>query len=177
MNTQQTSRPTACANAGACCPPDDLECRVRKLAEAGPDAIGERLAHLDHAWTAGRASKAVTGVMIVVGLALGLTVSPWWFVLPAAAGIVLVEYLFTRQSVLGVAFRAMGLPSGADVEQEKLALKALRGDFQHLPTVHQIVNGDDISRLEGEGGIVYEPDVAQVNAGEAARAVLGVARG
>lgn len=158
------------------CPANDLECRVRALAEAGPAAIDERLVELDRAWTAGRASKAALGAAVVVGLGLGLAVSPWFFLLPILAGAILVEYVFSRQSVLGAMFRAAGLPSGADVEHEKLALKALRGDFKHLPTVHQMVSDDDITRMEGEGGIVYEPDEARVNATDAVRELLGATR-
>lgn len=158
------------------CETGDLECRVRRLAEAGPTAIDERLAQLDRAWTAGRASKATMGVLIVAGLILGLTIDPVWLVLPLAGGVILAEHLFTRQSLVGAAFRAMGLPSGADVEQEKLALKALRGDFKHLPTVHQIVDDQDISRLEGEGGIVYEPDEPRLNSTVVVKEVIEVAR-
>lgn len=155
---------------------DDLECRLRKLAEAGPSAIDERLAHLERTWTAGRASKASVGIMIVLGLFLGLTVNPYWLLLPLACGVILAEYLVRRQSVLGGLFRGLGLPSGADVEQEKLALKALRGDFKHLPTVHQIVDDDDISRLEGEGGIVYESDEPRADPADVVKEVGEVAR-
>ena len=158
------------------CPDHDLECRIRALAEAGPAAIDERLTQLDRAWTAGRAAKAAIGVAVVAGLALGLTVNLWFLLLPIVGGAVLVEYVFSRQSLLGAMFRSMGLPSGADVEQEKLALKALRGDFKHLPTVHQLVHDDDIARLEGEGGIVYETDEPRYSANEAVKELLGATK-
>lgn len=154
----------------------ELECRVRALAEAGPAAIDERLAELDRVWTAGRAAKAALGVAVVAGLGLGLAVNPWFFLLPIAGGGILIEYVFSRQSVLGAMFRGMGLPSGADVEREKLTLKALRGDFKHLPTVHQLVPADDIARLEGEGGIVYESDEPRFSANDAVKELLGATR-
>ena len=51
----------------------------------------------------------------------------------------------------------MGFRSGSEIDHERLALKVLRGDFRHLPTVQESENKDDIARLEGEGGIALDP--------------------
>ena len=151
----------------------DLECRLAKIADAGPAAIDDRLHQLDWEWTAGRATKATTGGLIVLGFALvALTGNPWWLVLPAAAGLFLLQYSFSRTSWLAKVFGEMGFRTGSEVEHEKFALRTIRGDFRHLPTIHDIEEKDDIGRLEGEGGIVVEEHAHKIGAATAAHEVV-----
>lgn len=156
----------------ACLKLDNLQQRVACLADAGPQAIENRLNELDAEWTAGRVTKAVIGVLIVVGFGLTALLNPWWLILPAVGGVFLLQYLFTRSSWLGKMFHEMGFRTGFEVDQEKMALKVIRGDFRHLPTLLDIENKEDISRLEGEGGIVMEPDESKVAPMEAAKVAL-----
>jgi hypothetical protein len=142
-----------------------LEQRLACLADAGRQAITDRLEEIEREWSAGRATKATIGVIVVAGLALaGLTSNSWWLILPAVGGLLLLQYLFTRSSWLGATFREMGFRSGAEIDHEKFTLKALRGDFRDLPSIHEIENKDDIMRLEGEGGISLDPEEAKVDA-------------
>ena len=78
-----------------------LEARLKKVIEAGPAAIGERLDELDSEWTAGRAAKASVGVVIVSGLALTLlTMNLYWLILPIVGGAVLMQYIIGRKSLI-----------------------------------------------------------------------------
>jgi hypothetical protein len=159
----------------ACSKLDTLEQRLACLADAGPKAIEDRLVELDQEWTAGRVTKAAMGVVIVGGLVL-TAFNPWWLLLPAAGGMLLLSYLFGRTSWLGMMFHKMGFRTGFEVDQEKMALKVLRGDFRHLPTVHDIESREDISRLEGEGGIAFDPEESKVDPRDAAKVVLNAAK-
>jgi hypothetical protein len=153
-----------------------LEARLACLADAGPQAISDRLGQLDREWSAGRMTKAVIGVMIVAGLGLTALAGPWWLILPTVGGFFLLQYLFSRQSWLGATFREIGFRSSTDIDQEKFALRALRGDFKNLPTVHEIESKDDISRLEGEGGIAIDPDESKTDVRAAVKEVLHAAK-
>lgn len=150
----------------------DLECRLAKIADAGPAAIEDRLRQLDWEWTAGRMTKAALGVVILAGFGLTALLGPWWLILPAAASLFLLQYVFSRTSWLGKVFQEMGYRTGAEVEHEKFALRTIRGDFRHLPTIHDIEEKDDISRLEGEGGIVVEEYAHKVDSTAAAQEVV-----
>jgi hypothetical protein len=163
---------TNTANANSPSFDDEFERRLASLAEGGPDAIRERLDELDREWTAGRLVKATSGVLILVGVPPAVFVNPWFAILPAAGGLFLAEYLFARRSALGDLFARMGYRTGVEIDRERVALKALRGDFKHLPTVHDIEDRDAISRLEGEGGAVVEPDDAKYDPREAVRQVV-----
>ena len=159
-----------------CSPNLPLEQRLACLADAGPQAITDRLNEIEQEWSAGRVTKATIGILIVAGLVLTVLVNPWWMLLPAFGGFFLMQYLFTRVSWLGAMYREVGFRSGADIDQEKFALKALRGDFRQLPTVHEIENKEDISRLEGEGGIALDPEDVKPDAREAVKTVIEAAK-
>jgi hypothetical protein len=153
-----------------------LEERLACLADAGPQAITDRLNELDKEWSAGRVTKVTIGLVIVIGLALAVVAGPWWLILPAFGALFLLQYLFSRMSWLGAMYRELGFRSGADIDQEKFALKALRGDFHLLPTVHQIENKEDISRLEGEGGIALDPEDEKPDTKQVVKNVIEAAK-
>jgi len=153
-----------------------LEQTLSKLAVAGPDAINERLCEVSREWSTGRLTKAVAGSIVLVGLVLAVAVSPWFATLSALGGLMLAWYLVSPRSWLADLFQGMGFRSGTELHEEILALKALRGDFRNLPTIHEIEDKDAIGRLEGEGGIVVEPEETKADPLDAAREVLTAAR-
>jgi hypothetical protein len=157
---------------GHCARAADLHQRLACLADAGPAAIDARLADLDRECSAGRMAKAALGVVIVVGSVLAAVHSPWWLILPGVAAVFLIQYVFGRHSWMTNLVSRAGYRTGTEIEHEKFALKALRGDFKGVPTVHDIEAQDDITRLEGEGGIVVEPDASKVDPKVAVREVI-----
>lgn len=151
---------------------ETLEHRLLGVIDAGPEGINARLEQLDREWTRGRVTKVAAGVLILGGLVLTYFFGWPWLALPAVGAIFLLQYLFARGSLLGGLLGGFGFRSGAQIEQEKLALRMLRGDFQHLPSLHQVEDREAISRLEGEGGIIVEVEVAKVPAEEAVKEVV-----
>jgi hypothetical protein len=153
-----------------------LEARLACLADAGPQAISDRLDQLEREWSAGRMTKVTLGVLIVLGLALTALSNPWWLILPAIGAFFLLQYVFSRTSWLGATFQEVGFRSGAEIDQEKFALRALRGDFKSLPTVHELESKEDISRLEGEGGIALDPEDSKPDVKQVVKEVLQAAK-
>jgi len=173
MTPNLTADPRArTTKSGECARATALEQRLACLADAGPGAIADRIAHLEREWSAGRMAKAALGITIVIGFALTSLLGPWWLILPAAAAVFLLQSLFARESWLIAVFREAGYRTGCEIEHEKFALKALRGDFKHIPTVHDIEAQDDITRLEGEGGIVVEPESSKMDPKVAVKEVI-----
>ncbi|MFO0850546.1 MAG: hypothetical protein U0871_18605 [Gemmataceae bacterium] len=164
MNAQLSNR-----TAGECPPmsvqsDEALACRLKRVIDGGPEAIAERLAELDREWTVGKAAATAAG-----GLLLGSVLLGRGFRLPlaVAAGGAMLQHGVGRHSFISRLLAQYGLRTEGEVERERTALKALRGDFHNVPTVHAVVNDDDLSRLEGEGGIVVEPESHAVNATQA----------
>jgi hypothetical protein len=161
---------------GRCQDQNSLEARIACLADGGEVAITERLNEIVDEWSAGRVTKAVIGLSIVAGMVLAALANPWWLILPFVGGLFLLQYLFGRSSWLADLFQLMGFRSGTEIDHEKFALKALRGDFRHLPTIHEIENKEDISRLEGEGGIALDPEESKPDARDVVRDALEAAK-
>ena len=165
MTTQQAIRHTDP------CPPmsvqsdEALACRLKRVIDGGPEAIAERLAELDREWTVGKAAATAAGGLLLGSVLLGRGLR---MPLALAAGGAMLQHGVGRQSFIGRLLAQSGLRTESQVERERTALKALRGDFHNVPTVHAVVNDDDLSRLEGEGGIVVEPDDHAVSATQAA---------
>lgn len=108
-----------------------LQARLLKILDGGPAAIDERLKELDAA-AANLANPSLRTEVI-------------------AGGERILHKLF------GARFAPKtGDVDALDVERERIALRALRGDFQHLPTIHEIEDRHALLRLEGEGGPAVE---------------------
>jgi hypothetical protein len=149
-----------------------IEERLAWIAFEGPAAIERRLAELDREWSAGRAAKVVVGGGTLGGLAAALLVSLWWLALPVLLGLILLQYLVGRECWLTQGLKWLGLRNGIEIEHERLALKALRGDFRHLPIVHDRADADALARLEGEGGIADQPPALHEQNSAAVKEVL-----
>src|SRR4051794_36338407 len=154
---------------------EELERTLAEVATAGSAAIDARLTNLTREWSTGRLSKAVAGIVVLVGLVM-VAVSPWFIFLAALGGLMMAWYAVGGRSWLAAAFHAAGVRTSTEIHEEMMALKALRGDFRHLPTVHEIEDPDAIARLEGEGGIVFESEHTKVNPREAVREVVTASR-
>ncbi|MDB5811103.1 MAG: uncharacterized protein JWN94_3225 [Betaproteobacteria bacterium] len=106
-----------------------IESRVRGYAQRSPAAISERIGQLEREWDIERMLQFNASVASFTGLALGITQRRSWFLLP---GIVL-PFLFLH-AVQGwcpplPVLRKLGVRTRSEIERERYALKALRGDF------------------------------------------------
>jgi len=59
-----------------------------------------------------RAVLAFAGCVVLISLALGWLVSPYWFLLTAFAGLNMLQAAFTGFCPAAIAFRWLGLRSG-----------------------------------------------------------------
>ncbi len=102
---------------------------VVRVATRGRQAIDERLAELDREWDIERALQTNAASFVLVGSALGALVDRRFFVLPAIVGGFLLQHGLSGWCPPLPLFRRMGLRTIAEIDQERYALKALRGDF------------------------------------------------
>ena len=102
---------------------------------------------------------------------------PAALVKPAPASVT-ASTLATTLKGLGYVSKPEGPFQQIKIEEEKFALKTLRGDFRHLPTVHDLEAKEEISRLEGEGGPALDDDVLppKVDPKDAVKEVLQATR-
>lgn len=104
---------------------------VVRAAIRGRHAIDERLAELDREWDVERALETNAAAMVLVGCALGALVDRRFFIMPAIVGGFLLQHAVQGWCPPLPLFRKMGMRTTAEIDQERYALKALRGDFLH----------------------------------------------
>ena len=107
-----------------------LQENISKYAHADRQQIDQRLQELDREWNVERLIETEAPLMIGLGLALGLAHDRRWFALSAtAASMVIVHNLQGWYPLLPV-FRRLGIRTQNEIEQERNALRVLRGDHE-----------------------------------------------
>jgi hypothetical protein len=115
---------------------DDSTRHARKdLAEVreGGDAIERRLEELDREWDFERVFETQAALGSLVGLTLGATVDRRFFVIPAIIGAFLFQHALQGWCPPLPFLRRLGVRTQSEIERERYALKAIRGDFAEVP--------------------------------------------
>jgi hypothetical protein len=107
----------------------DTEERVARLAAAGPDAVARRLRELDGEWDIERTLEANASTLVAVGSGLALLVDRRFAVVPLVVGSFLLQHALQGWCPPLPVFRRYGVRTQTEIEEERYALKALRGDF------------------------------------------------
>jgi hypothetical protein len=96
-------------------------------------AIETRLKELDAEWDIERTLEVNASSVALVGLILAATVDRRWIALPmTVCGFLLVHGTEGWCPPLPL-FRRMGIRTASEIDRERYALKALRGDFKPQP--------------------------------------------
>lgn len=107
---------------------NDIRKRVRHLATQ-PDAIPRRLRELREEWDIERALEANASTLAFAGVVLGATRDSRWLALPVLVTAFLFQHAIQGWCPPVPVLRRMGFRTAHEIEQERTALKALRGDF------------------------------------------------
>jgi hypothetical protein len=97
--------------------------------------IERRLEELDREWDIERTLEANAASVSLIGIALAVTVSRRFLILPAAVAAFLLQHALQGWCPPLPLFRRLGIRTQAEIEQERHALKALRGDYAEVPRV------------------------------------------
>jgi hypothetical protein len=95
-----------------------------------PDRIDSRLQELDREWDIERALEANASSFALAGLTLGVTRDRRWLALPAAVAGFLLQHAVQGWCPPLPLLRRLGFRTPREIDQERYALKALRGDFR-----------------------------------------------
>ena len=114
----------------------DLEAQQRLRVAEGLAETGEltrRVTQLDYEWDFDRTVETEASLMGLVGLLLGVTVDRRFLVMPAVVSTMLVLHATHGWYPLLPLFRRAGVRTRDEIDRERYALKAIRGDFAALP--------------------------------------------
>lgn len=107
-----------------------MEQRVARCAAAGSEAIHRRLGELDEEWDIERTLEANAATLTAVGSALALFSDRRFAVMPLVVGGFLLQHAVQGWCPPLPALRRLGFRTQTEIEEERYALKALRGDFR-----------------------------------------------
>lgn len=105
----------------------DLEARVYYYAQR-PSEVDDRLGELDREWDVERVLEMHVGVLSLLGLTFGLTRGRWYLLSGVMAGF-LIQYAIQGRCPSATILRRLGIRTSEEINHERFALKALRGDF------------------------------------------------
>lgn len=109
----------------------DTESRIAYYADH-PAEIDGRLRELDREWDIERAIEANAATLALAGLALGVTSDRRWLALPTLVTGFLLQHAIQGWCPPVPVLRRLGFRTAREIEQERYALMALRGDFDGL---------------------------------------------
>jgi hypothetical protein len=110
----------------------ELERRIRFYAMQDKDAISERIKELDCEWDIERALEANAASVSLFGVLLGATAGRMWFLVPFVVSGFLLQHAIQGWCPPLPLLRRLGVRTRLEIERERHALKALRGDFDGL---------------------------------------------
>ena len=104
--------------------------RVAQAAAAPTQVITRRIGELDEEWDIERAIEANAATASLVGLTFGLLGRSRWFLLPAAVSGFLLQHAVQGWCPPIPVLRRLGFRTSFEIEQERQALKLIRGDYK-----------------------------------------------
>lgn len=106
--------------------------RLLRIASSGPQAVARRLNELDREWDIERMLETNAASLSLLGVALGVTVAKRFFLLPAVVAGFLLQHAIQGWCPPVPMLRRLGFRTQNEIERERYALKALRGDFRNV---------------------------------------------
>ena len=112
---------------------EHTDATVQHLESATDEEIAARLDELDAEWDVERLLQLNASVLVMLGVLLGARVDRRFLALPAA-----VFTFFGQHALQGwcppiPVFRRLGVRTQREIGRERLALQAMRGDFDQVP--------------------------------------------
>jgi hypothetical protein len=121
------------------------EQNVARTARQGRAAIDRRLQELEYEWDIERLLETNAATAVLVGVTLGTAVDKRFFVLPALVAGFLLQHAVQGWCPPMPLLRRWGFRTQSEIDEERYALKVLRGDFHDGK--HEPESTESIHRL------------------------------
>ena len=106
--------------------------RVARYAHRSRTELTARIHTLEREWDMERVLILNASCLMLVGLALGRQESPRWRLLPAAVATFLLQHALQGWCPPVLLLRQLGVRTRKEIDAERSAMKALRGDYDSL---------------------------------------------
>jgi hypothetical protein len=100
-------------------------------AHSSPEQIEQRLAELDREWDIERTLQTNFAAVTLTGIVFGMLFGRRWWVLSAAATGYMLQHAIEGWCPPIPIFRRLGFRTAREIDHERHALKALRGEYNN----------------------------------------------
>lgn len=105
---------------------------IRQYSDLSDHQITQRLSELSREWDVEKTLEVNASSFALTGLVLGTFIDKRWYILPGVVMSFLLQHGLQGWCPPLPLFRKMGIRTRREIDEEKYALKVLRGDFDHL---------------------------------------------
>lgn len=110
----------------------EMQERVARYRHASRDKIERRLQELDQEWDVERTLEANAATLALTGCVLAATTDRRWVYLPMAVTAFLLQHAVQGWCPPLPVIRSLGFRTMREIDEERHALKLLRGDFRRV---------------------------------------------
>lgn len=110
----------------------DTEQRVARLV-TDPSGIDARLRELEQEWDIERALEANASILALAGTVLAASGDRRWLILPGVVTAFLLQHAVQGWCPPLPVLRRLGFRTATEIDEERYALKVLRGDLADIP--------------------------------------------
>lgn len=97
-----------------------------------PQFIAQRIKQLDKEWDIERVLEINMSTLSIIGITLAVFVNIYWLMLPSIVLLFFVQHALQGWCPPIPIFRYFKVRTRPEIDREKYALKAIRGDFNNL---------------------------------------------
>lgn len=116
---------------------------VRFYSGKSEDKITQRIHDLEREWDMERLLETNASALAFTGLVLGVIRNSKWLFLPGIVLPFLLQHAVQGWCPPVPLFRRLGVRTREEIEREKFALKALRGDFEEIDSLRRGEEAED----------------------------------
>lgn len=110
-------------------------CSLKNYADSSDNVLSDKIKNLNYEWDIERILEANAASIVLISSILGLKKSQCiWFLLLGTIGFFLLQHALQGWCPPLPILRKLGARTGLEIENEKIVLKILRGDFLHKTT-------------------------------------------
>jgi hypothetical protein len=109
---------------------------VKAYATKSPEEIEARIKELDKEWDIERVLELNAATLALSGVLLGIK-DRRWTILSGVVGAFLIQHSLQGWCPPVEIFRALGVRTRKEIDQEKYTLKAMRGDFENIQSLRE----------------------------------------
>jgi hypothetical protein len=109
---------------------EQTDANVARYESRSRQEINDRLEELEREWDVERTIEANASSLMIVGLGLGTFVDRRFYALPAVIAGFLLQHAIQGWCPPIPVLRRLGVRTQSEIDEERYALKAMRGDFE-----------------------------------------------